>query len=344
MRKTLAEIAEFIDGEVIGDGEIVVTDVCGIKDGKKGSVTFVDNSRYFPLVEETEASAVITPRDFKSSGKVIIRTDNPSLAFAKVASLIVKDEKHKIIGIHETAIIANDVIIGKNVTLGPYVIIEYKSRIGDNTVIHAGCYVGHNTVIGEECLIYPNVTIRERIVIGSRVVIHSGTVVGSDGFGFMNIDGAHQKIPQIGTVIVEDDVEIGANVTIDRARFDKTVIGKGTKIDNLVQIAHNVVIGEKCIIVSQSGIAGSTEVGKNVILAGQSGISGHLTVGEGAVIAARTGVTKSIPPHSKVSGYPAKEHNVAKRINACVQRLPVYVATINELKKRIEALESKFRK
>jgi UDP-3-O-[3-hydroxymyristoyl] glucosamine N-acyltransferase len=190
-------------------------------------------------------------------------------------------------------------------------------------------------------LIYPHVSVRERTQIGDRVIIHSGAVIGSDGFGFAMVRGVQEKIPQIGTVAIEDDVEIGANVTIDRARFNKTVIGKGTKIDNLVQIGHNVTTGKNCIIVAQAGVAGSASLGEGVILAGQVGIVGHIHVGDRVIAAGQAGVTKSVPPDTKISGYPARPHDVAKRINACIHRLPELYKKIKELEQKIEELERK---
>ena len=288
----------------------------------------------------TRASAIITSRDLRDSDKPLIITDNPSLAFSKVIELVAPNHIGYPKGIHPTAVISKSAKIGNNVAIGPNAIIEDNVSIGSNTVIYGGCYVGSLTAIGEGSLIYPNVTIRERVEIGKRVIIHSGTVIGSDGFGFATVRGVQKKIPQIGTVVIEDDVEIGANVTIDRARFDKTVIGRGTKIDNLVQIAHNVIIGRNCIIVAQAGISGSTVLGKGVILAGQAGIVGHIVIGDGAIVAAQAGVTKSVPRGTKVSGYPAKPHSTAKRVNACVQRLPEMYRRVKELEEKIKKLES----
>jgi UDP-3-O-[3-hydroxymyristoyl] glucosamine N-acyltransferase len=266
------------------------------------------------------------------------------LAFAKVVSLVLPDDTKRPSGLHPTAIVSPTAKLGKNVAVGAYTVIDDKAQIGEGTIIYSGCYIGSNTKIGKDCLIYPHVSIRERIEIGDRVIIHCGTVIGSDGFGFAAVKGVQEKIPQIGTVLVEDDVEIGANVTIDRARFDKTIIGRGTKIDNLVQIAHNVIIGENCIIVAQAGISGSTVLGKNVTLAGQAGLVGHINIGDGAICAAQSGVTKSVPPNTMVSGYPAKPHEVAKRVNACVQSLPELYKKIKELEDKVKELQERLKK
>ncbi len=340
MKKTLKEIAQFIDGSVIGDDSIEISGVCGIKEAKEGDITFVANPKYVSLMKQTRASAIITTCDVKKGPKPLILTENPSLAFAKLLSLVAPNEVTHFKGIHPTAIIGEKVKIGKNVAIQPYVVIEHNVEIGDNTVIFAGVFIGHHSKLGVDTIIYPHVSIRERVTMGDRVIVHCGTVIGSDGFGFATVKGLHHKIPQIGTVIIEDDVEIGANVTIDRARFDKTLIKHGTKIDNLVQIAHNVVIGENSIVVAQTGISGSTIVGKNVTLAGQSGIIGHITIGDNAVVAAQAGVTKSVPDNTCVSGYPAKPHKKAKRINACVQKLPDLYKLVNKLEEKIATLEA----
>ncbi|MEW6009489.1 MAG: UDP-3-O-(3-hydroxymyristoyl)glucosamine N-acyltransferase [Candidatus Omnitrophota bacterium] len=344
LNKTLEEIAKLIDGEVVGDAKTLITGVSGIKEADSGDITFLANPKYFPLIDETRASAIITPRQITNVPKPIIRVDNPSLAFAKVVSLAVPADTIRPKGIHQSAILGRNVKLGKDVAIAAYVVVEDEVQIGETAVIYPGCFIGHHTKIGKDTLIYSNVCIRERVSIGERVVIHSGTVIGSDGFGFATVEGVHQRIPQIGTVIIEDDVEIGANVTIDRARFDKTLIGKGTKIDNLVQIAHNVIIGENSIIVSQAGISGSTKIGKNVTLAGQAGLVGHIEIGDGAIVAAQAGVTKSVPPKTMVSGYPARPHDVAKRVNACIQRLPKLYEKIEALEKELTELKEKIRK
>ncbi len=344
MHKTLKDIAKLIDGKVIGDENIVITGVAGIKEAREGDITFIANPKYIAYLENTAASAIIVSREVSVAVKPVIQVENPSLAFAKVVSLAAPSEVRHHKGIHPTVIMGKGVLLGKDVAIAPYTVIEDNVSIGDRAVIYSNCYIGHGVSIGSDTLIYANVSIRERSILGSRVIIHNGTVIGSDGFGFATIEGLHHKIPQIGIVEIGDDVEIGANVTIDRARFDKTVIGSGTKIDNLVQIAHNVEIGENSIIVAQAGISGSTIIGKGVTLAGQAGLVGHITVGDGAIVAAQAGVTKSVAAHTLVSGYPAKPHAQAKRINACVQNLPKIYDAVAELKKKIEELEPKIKK
>jgi len=343
MRKTLKEIAKLVDGVVVGEENTVITGVAGIKEAREGDITFLANPKYFSLIDNTHASAIITSKDVEAVSKPIIRTENPSLAFAKIVAHFAPDEVKHPEGIHSSAVLGKGVSLGKDAAIGAYAVIEDNVSIGDNTIIYAGCFIGHHTKIGDNTLIYPNVSIRERISIGNRVIIHSGTVIGSDGFGFVTIKGEHRKIPQIGTVEIGDDVEIGANVTIDRARFEKTIIGSGTKIDNLVQIAHNVVIGENSIIVAQAGISGSTVIGSGVTLAGQAGLVGHITIGDGAVVAAQAGVTKSVPANTTVSGYPARSHATAKRVNACVQNLPKLYDLVSQLKKKMSELESKLK-
>ena len=333
MQKTLAEIAELIGGEVVGDRTLVITGVNGIHEAKEGELTFVSNSKYVPIAKETKASAIIISRDMSIPGKTVILTDRPSIAFTEVISLFASAGQSNFKGIHASAVIADDALIGKNVSVGPNVIIEDGVSIGDGCVIYGGVFIGHKTAIGNNCIFYPNVVLMHRSIIGNNVIIHSGTVVGSDGFGYEQVDGKHKKIPQIGIVVIEDDVEIGANVTIDRARFDKTFIGRGTKIDNLVQVAHNVSIGEDCIIISQVGISGSVSIGKNAILAGQVGVVGHLTIGEGALITAQSAVMKSVPPFTKALGSPARAY--------ADQKLPLYIKEIKELKKQVKELKEK---
>ncbi len=341
MNKTLAEIAQLIGGQVKGDASIRIAGLSGIKEAKSGDLTFLANNKYAALLETTHASAVIVADGIDTGKLAAICVANPSLCFSKLAEDFLRSTVPTITGIHATAIIGKDVRLNPNVAIGPYVVIEDNVVIGDNTIINAFSFIGHGTKIGKDGLIYPHVTIRERNRVGDRVIIHSGTVIGSDGFGFANVSGVNVKIPQVGIVQIEDDVEIGANVAIDRARFDKTVIGKGTKIDNLVQIAHNVRVGQNCVIVSQTGISGSTTLEDNVTLAGQVGVVGHITIGKNSIVASKSGVPNSIPPDSVYWGFPAKPIAQAKRTNAMVQRLPHYVEIILDLKKRVAELEAK---
>ncbi|MCK4245178.1 MAG: UDP-3-O-(3-hydroxymyristoyl)glucosamine N-acyltransferase [Candidatus Omnitrophica bacterium] len=344
MRKRLKEIAETVGGKIIGDGNTIITGISGIIEAKKGDIAFVANRKYLHLMEKTKASAILVFPNITNSSRPLIQVENPSLAFSKIISSIGPEPIQFPPSIHPTAVIGENVKLGKNVSIQPYVVIEDNSKIGDHTTLCSGVYIGHYTQIGNNCRIYPYVSIRERIIIGNRVIVHSGTIIGSDGFGFAALRGVHHKIPQIGTVVIEDDVEIGANVTIDRARFDKTWIKKGVKIDNLVQIAHNVVIGENSIIVAQVGISGSTTIGKNVIIAGQAGLIGHITVGDNAVIAGKSGVTKDIPANLHVSGFPAREKGRDMKAYAYISRFPKLLKKIAILEERIKKLEEKTKK
>jgi len=342
MKFTLKEIAHLVKGELVGgDPSIAITGISGIKEAKKGDITFLANPKYASLVETTRAAAIITSREQLKTTRPLIKTDNPSIAFTKVVSLVASDRVKHPKGIHPTAVISPSAQIADDVAIGAYAVVEDGVEIGGGSIIYSSCYLGRCAKIGKKCCIYPHVSIREGVEVGDRVIIHSGAVIGSDGFGFAMVEGVQEKIPQIGIVSIEDDAEIGANVTIDRARFDKTIIGKGTKIDNLVQIAHNVVTGENCIIVAQAGVSGSTTLGKGVILAGQAGIVGHIHIGDKAIVAAQAGVTKSIPADTKVSGYPAKPHETALRVNACLQRLPELYKKMRELEEKLKSLEKK---
>ena len=339
MKKTVQEIAKLISGQIEGDGSVCVTGLSGIKEALPGHITFVANKKYQSLIDSTNATVIIVPTEMAvSRGKVIIRHSDPSLAFAQLMEILGPEPVSYKSGIHPTAVIGENVSIGKDVCLQAYVVISDETVIGDNVVVGAGSFIGEKTFIDNDTLIYPKVVIRERIKIGQRCIIHSGSVIGSDGFGFAAVRGIHKKIPQIGTVEIEDDVEIGANVTIDRARFDKTWIKRGTKIDNLVQIAHNVIIGEDSIIVAQTGISGSTTIGKNVILAGQTGIVGHISIGDNAIVGAQAGVTKDVPSETIVSGYPAMPHVKAKRIQALINRLPKLYQKMAEIEKKLEEI------
>ncbi len=342
MEKTLAEIAKIVDGKVVGDENILITGLSGIKEAKEGDLTFVANPKYFSFVRQTKASAIVASSDLKCDDTPIIQAKNPSLAFAQIASHFYGDSKSRLDGIHPSAVVSDKAQIDPLVGIGPCVVVEEGVVIKKGSSIHAGTFLGKNSKIGENTIIYPNVSVMHETTIGCNVIIHSGTVIGSDGFGF-DMSMGNQKIPQIGTVVIQDDVEIGANVTIDRARFDRTVIGRASKIDNLVQVGHNVIMGEQCIIVSQVGISGSVELGKGAVLAGQVGVVGHIRIGDGAIAASRSQVTKSIPDGVKVLGSPAKEYGASSKINAHIQRLPKYVEQIKDLTNKVQELEKKLK-
>jgi UDP-3-O-[3-hydroxymyristoyl] glucosamine N-acyltransferase len=342
VKKTLAELAEYLDGHVEGDPKTIIRGASGIKEAGEGDITFLANSKYGSLAKSTKASAIIVAESAPAvPDRSMIRTENPSLAFARIVKLLAPNHAVLPKGIHPTAVIGKNVKLGSGVAVQPYVVIDDYAEIGDNVTLYTGVYVGHHTQIGKETVIYPHVTIREYVKIGERVIVHSGSVIGCDGFGYATVSGAHHKIPQVGTVVLSDDVEVGANVTIDRARFGKTFIGRGTKIDNLVQIAHNVTIGEHSIIVAQCGISGSTSIGNRVVMAGQAGVVGHISVGDNVTIGAQSGVSKSVPQNSTILGQPAREFNKAKRIYATLSRLPEMAKSINDLQEKIEELEKK---
>ncbi len=339
MSKTLKEIAAFVSGELLGPGAVLVSGINGIREAESGELAFIINSKDEALIDSTKASCVIVPKDVKGPfNKPLIKVENPSVAFSRIIEYINPDSIPHPKGIHETAIISKSASLGKNVSVGPYAVIADKVSIGDNTVIYPFSYVGKSSKIGNDCIIYPHVIIRESISIGSRVIVHSSSVIGSDGFGYdTQKDGTHFKIPQLGTVVIEDDVEIGSCVTIDRARFNKTVIGKGSKIDNLCQIAHNVIIGPHCLIAAQAGIAGSSVLGRNVVFGGQVGVSDHVKLGDFVMVGGQTGITKSfLKPKTVLFGHPARPIDKARDMVACMGLLP-------KLFKRVKALEAKLK-
>jgi len=338
---TLSQIATLVEGELEGDGSTLITGVAGISEAKEGDITFLSNRKYVPLLGKTRASAIIVSRDVGSLPLSAVRVENPDLAFARVVEHFAPHPVNLPAGIAPGAYISSSARIGKNVTILPHAVIQDGASIGDGAIIYSGAYIGHNSTIGSRTVIYPNVVIRERCRVGSNCIIHSGAVIGADGFGFTTVNGKHHKIPQIGTVEIEDDVEIGANVTIDRARFDCTRIRKGTKIDNLVQIAHNVQVGENSFIIAQTAVAGSTKIGNNVILAGQSGVDGHLEVGNNVVIASRAGVTKNVPNNMVVSGFPAQPHERELRLQASLRKVPELLRIVKWLEQRVQKLERK---
>ena len=337
--RTLSELAAELGGEVVGDGSVVLRGVAGIREAMPGDVTFLANRRYDAHLRETRASAVICARDQADAGRPLLRVDNPYLAFQRAVRIFRPDHYRPAPGIHPTACVAADATLGREVAIGPHCIVESGARIGDRVVLMGGCYVGHGATIGEDGYLYPRVVIREDCTLGDRCVLHPGVVVGSDGFGFAFDAGRYHKVPQVGTVVIGDDVEIGANTTIDRATTHSTRIGEGTKIDNLVQIGHNVVVGRHCIIVAQVGVSGSTELEDYVTLGGQAGLVGHIKIGKGAMVGAQSGVTKSVAADTTVTGYPATLHSAWKRLQAFIHRLPDLFQRTRDLEERIAALE-----
>ncbi|MFH0753970.1 MAG: UDP-3-O-(3-hydroxymyristoyl)glucosamine N-acyltransferase [Candidatus Omnitrophota bacterium] len=331
-------------GRVVGDGALLVQGVSGIKEAQPGDITFLANPKYAALACATLASAIVVGRDVLVEGKSVIQVDDPSRAFTLVVAMVKEDLTPTIVGIHPSAVVDPTAVLGDGVGIGPHVVIEKHVAIGAGTIICAGSYIGQKTTLGKKCLIYPNVTIREGCSLGDNIVIHSSTVIGADGFGYSTVGDIHVKIPQSGSVVVEDDVEIGACVTIDRARFDRTLIGHGTKIDNLVHIAHNVQVGQNCMIIALAGIAGSAVIGNNAIIAGQVGVAGHLHIGERVMVAAQSGVTKDIPAGTKLFGTPAQEYKAYVREAGFIGRLPKYVQRITALEEKIKMLEERFGK
>ena len=336
---SLRELAEMVGGIVNGDDSTRITGVAGIREAASGEITFLASTRYRQYLDTTRASAVIGPREIECA-MPSIQLEDPYLGFLKVVSAFAEGTKTTYDrGLHPTAIVAEDAVLGENLCLGPYCQLEPGVKVGSNSTLLRGVYVGAGAVIGRDCLVYPGVVIRDGCEIGDEVIIHPGAVIGSDGFGFAKDGEKHRKIPHIGKVVVGDQVEIGSNTTIDRATTGVTRIGHGTKIDNLVQIAHNVIIGQNCVIAAQVGISGSTELGDGVVIAGQAGLAGHIKMGDGVVIAGGAGVTKSIPAGTTVSGYPAREHAQARKLYGFTTRLPELYKKIQELARKVAQLE-----
>jgi len=318
MSKSLKELASLVGGRIKGKQDVLIKGVAKAEDANEGEITFAVSEKFLHLAEKSKASAVIVPENVESLSKPIIQVKNPRLAFAKVLEVFAP-AKPRFRGIHPSAIIAEGVKIGRQVAIGPLCVIEEGTKIEDKVYISGASYLGKDVTVGEGSFLHPRVTLLDRTSIGKRVVIHSGAVIGADGFGFVKReDGSYYKIPQIGRVVIEDDVEIGANVTIDRATTGETRIGRGTKIDNLVHIAHNVTVGENVAIVALVGISGSSQVGDGAVLAGQVGITDHVSIGKNSIVGAKSG----------------------KKITALVHRLPELVKKLARLEKSIEEVKS----
>lgn len=338
MEITLRELAEHLGGKVIGDPELKVSGLGSLDDAVAGQVTFLANPKYAEKVARTAASAVILPPGADGFGRNVIETTNPYLAFAKVLTLFcVPPFRSK--GVMEGACVSPQAVLGDEVTVYPGVYIADGVTIGNRVVIYPGAVIYEGVTIGDDVTIHSNVSIRERCRIGNRVILHNGAVIGSDGFGYAPDGRSHFKIPQVGIVVLEDDVEIGANTTVDRAALNVTLIRRGTKIDNLVQVAHNCTIGENTAIAAQTGIAGSTKIGNNVTIGGQVGIVGHLQIGDNAMFGAKTGVMSNVDRPGAFSGYPAIPHKEWLRTSAVYAKLPEMRRTVTALEKRVAELE-----
>jgi UDP-3-O-[3-hydroxymyristoyl] glucosamine N-acyltransferase len=339
--KTLWELADHVKGKVVGDGQIVIDKVAPIDEAGPGAITFLANRRYQSFLLRSAASAIIVaPGVIKDPqpGKGYLEAADPYLAFAKILQLLNPPAGHN--GqISALAYIDSSASIGEGVTVFPHVFVGARARVGHRTVLYPGVFLGTASEVGEDCVLHANVAIRDHCCVGNRVILHAGAVVGSDGFGYAREGSARVKIPQVGIVKIEDDVEIGANTTIDRATLGQTVIGRGAKIDNLVQIAHNVTIGENSVIAAQAGIAGSTSVGNNVTLAGQVGVVNHIRIGDGAIIGPQSGVAQSVPAGAVLSsGIPAAPHREWLKAMVLLPQLPKLWNLVRVLEKQVSEL------
>jgi UDP-3-O-[3-hydroxymyristoyl] glucosamine N-acyltransferase len=341
---TTGQIAERLQCGLEGDGNVVIDGVAGIQQARGGDLTFVANAQYFSQLATTAASAVILGSGKVAAvpaGCVVLRTEDPYSAFARALELFVPDSRPAK-GIDPLASVAADATLGADVSIAPFVAIGAGARVGARTVIYSGAVIGAGATVGDDCTIYAHVSIRERVVVGNRVRLHDGVVVGGDGFGFARQkDGTHLKIPQHAAVVIEDDVEIGANSAIDRPAVGETRIGAGTKIDNLVHVAHGVVLGRRVLLAAQVGIAGSTTIEDDVMMAGQTGVTGHVRIGKGARVGAKSAVLQSVEAGGFVTGHPAIEHADWKKSAVMFRHLPAMKRRIEELEQRIAELEEK---
>jgi UDP-3-O-[3-hydroxymyristoyl] glucosamine N-acyltransferase len=337
---TLRQLAERIGAHLEGDGSLDVTRVAGLEAAGPGDVTFLSNEKYSHAVAATQATAVILGPNVPAAPCAVLRVDNPYLAFAQAAQALAPPSVLPV-GIHPTAVLGDGVVLGEHVGIGPLAVIGRGARLGARTVVEAHAVIGPETVLGDDCVIHAHVSIRERCRLGHRVVVQNGAVIGADGFGFAHhADGRHEKIPQVAPVVIEDDVEIGANTTIDRPAVGETRIKAGSKIDNLVQIAHGVVLGQHVLLASQVGISGSTTLGDGVVLAGQVGVAGHITIGDRVTATGQTGITNSVAPGRVISGLPAIDNRDWRKAAVLVARLPEYRRHLIDLERRLAALEA----
>ncbi len=336
----IREVAEAIQGEVVGNGAVEISGVAGLSDAGPGDIAFLASAKHEKALLSTAASAVLVASPLAGCAIPQVVVKNPQYAFARLLERFFPQVRPKA-GVSALASVHDAAQTGSESAIAPFVCIESGVRIGSRCIVYPGVYVGADTVIGDDCILYPNVTVRERSVIGSRVIIHAGAVIGADGFGYVYADGQHRKIPQVGTVVIEDDVEIGANSTIDRATTGKTVVGAGTKIDNLVQIAHNVKIGRQVIVVAQVGIAGSSQVGDGCMIGGQSAVADHATVAPGTMLGGRTGVMPGLLEKGIYLGNPALPSRDWLRSSAIFAQLPELKKKVLDLEKQLAELAKK---
>ena len=335
----LKELAQQIGGDLQGDGRGEVKGLASLKQAGPGDVSFLNDKRYEGQLAQTKAAAVIVPRNCQSvSSAELIFVDDVDDAMGVLLEHFADSDAKPESGIHPGAIIDSSAQLADDVSVGPGAVIEKGVTIGPGTVISAGCVIGHGVQIGQNCFLWPNVVVNYKCRLGNNVIIHANSTIGTDGFGYRMVEGRYRKIPHIGTVIIEDDVEIGANSCVDRAKLGRTVVGRGTKIDNLVMVAHNVQIGENCIIVSQTGIAGSCELGDFVVLAGQCGISDHVTIGDQAMLGPQSGVPSGsdIQAKAKLMGAPIREFREYYRELSLIKKLPELAKEIKQIKKRLD--------
>ncbi len=339
MEIKVRQIAELVGGTVQGDPETVIHGVNGLQEARPGEITFARSPRYFDQLRLSRASAALVPSPVPDAPMVTICVKNPDMAFLMTLNQLAPPPSRLPLGIHPGASIAPGVLLGTDVTVGAFVCIDSGAAIGDRTVLYPGVYIGPRCRIGTDTVLYPNVVVREDTEIGNRCILHAGACIGSDGFGFADLSGHWHKIPQTGIVVIGDDVEIGSNTTIDRATFGETRVGSGTKIDNLVQIGHNVQVGEHCAIAGKAGIAGSARIGNHVRIGADAGIAGHISIGDGVTVGARAGVMRSIPENKTVSGFPAIDHGRQRRVMVAQQRTPEMLHQLARIERDIKELK-----
>lgn len=339
MEIKVGQIAQLVGGIVEGDPEISIHGVNGLSEAGEGELTFARSPRYYDQLRASKASAALAPSSVADAPMTIIRVEQPDIAFLIVLQQFAPPPSHPVTGIHPSACISPASKIGNDVAIGAHVCIDAEAVVGDRVVVYPGVYIGARCRIGADTVLYPNVVIREDTVLGARCILHAGACIGSDGFGFAEFGGRWCKIPQTGNVLIGDDVEIGSNTTVDRATFGTTRIGTGTKIDNLVQIGHNVQVGEHCAIAGKAGVAGSARIADHVRIGADAGIAGHISIGEGATIGARAGVTRTIAANKTVSGFPAIDHAFQRRVLVAQQKAPDMLRRLNELERQVQAVK-----